>query len=96
MDPMLLILIFGGGAAVILLVIGVVVTARSERSLVEERLGRYLAVAEDEYALDFDGGHVEEGFFATNDQEPSRLSRQFRALFGHIERCHRQTEMRRE
>ncbi len=42
MDPMLLILIFGGGAAVILLVIGVVVTARSERSLVEERLGRYL------------------------------------------------------
>ena len=42
MDPMLLILIFGGGAVVVLLVIGLVVTARSERSLVDERLGRYL------------------------------------------------------
>jgi tight adherence protein B len=42
MDPMLLILIFGAGAVVVLLVIGIVVTARSERSLVEERLGRYL------------------------------------------------------
>jgi tight adherence protein B len=42
MDPMLLILIFGAGAVVVLLVIGIVVTARSERTLVEERLGRYL------------------------------------------------------
>jgi tight adherence protein B len=42
MDPMLLILIFGAGAVVVLLVIGIVVTARSERSLVDERLGRYL------------------------------------------------------
>ena len=42
MDPMILILIFGGGAVVVLLVVGVVITARSERSLVEERLGRYL------------------------------------------------------
>jgi tight adherence protein B len=42
MEPMLLILIFGGGAVVVLLVIGIVITARSERSLVEERLGRYL------------------------------------------------------
>ncbi len=42
MDPMLLILILGGGAVVVLLVVGIVVTARSERSLVEERLGRYL------------------------------------------------------
>ena len=40
MDPMLLILIFGAGAVVVLLVIGIVVTARSERSLVDERLGR--------------------------------------------------------
>jgi tight adherence protein B len=39
---MLMILLFGGGAVVVLLVMGVVVTARSERSLVEERLGRYL------------------------------------------------------
>jgi tight adherence protein B len=42
MDPMLLLLIFGAGAVVVLLVIGIVVTARSERSLVDERLGRYL------------------------------------------------------
>lgn len=42
MDPMMLILIFGGGAVVILLVVGVVITSRSEHSLVEERLGRYL------------------------------------------------------
>jgi tight adherence protein B len=42
MEPMLLILVFGGGAVLVLLVIGIVVTARSERSLVEERLGRYL------------------------------------------------------
>jgi len=42
MDPMVLILVVGGGFAVILLVIGIVVTATSERSLVEERLGHYL------------------------------------------------------
>jgi tight adherence protein B len=48
MDPLLLILIIGGGLAVVLLVVGVVVTARSERSIVEERLGRYL---EDEAEL---------------------------------------------
>lgn len=42
MDPIVLILLVGGGLAVILLVVGIVITARSERSLVEERLGRYL------------------------------------------------------
>ena len=42
MDPMILILIIGGGAALVLLVIGLVVTATSERSLVEERFGRYI------------------------------------------------------
>lgn len=42
MEPMVLILILGGGVVLVLLVIGIVVTARSERSLVEERLGRYL------------------------------------------------------
>jgi tight adherence protein B len=36
------ILAFGGGLAFVLLVIGLVVTARSERSIVEERLGRFL------------------------------------------------------
>ena len=41
-DPITLILIFGGGLVVILLVAGIIVTARSERTLVEERLGRYL------------------------------------------------------
>ena len=41
-DPFMLIFILGGGIAVALLVIGIVITARSERSLVEERLGRYV------------------------------------------------------
>ena len=42
MDPMLLILIVGGGLAFVLLVVGLVVTARSERTLMKERLGRYM------------------------------------------------------
>lgn len=42
MDPILLILIIGGGLLLMLLAVGIAVTARSERSLVEERLGRYL------------------------------------------------------
>jgi len=41
-DPLMLILVVGGGLAVMLLLAGIVITARSERSLVEERLGRYL------------------------------------------------------
>lgn len=43
-----LILLMGGGLALILLVIGIAITVTSERSLVEERLGRYI---EDEAAL---------------------------------------------
>ena len=42
MDPFLLILFAGGGIALVLLIIGVLITATSERSMVEERLGRYL------------------------------------------------------
>jgi tight adherence protein B len=42
MDPMLLILIIGGGVAFALLIVGLVVTARSERTLMKERLGRYM------------------------------------------------------
>jgi tight adherence protein B len=42
MDPLILILIIGGSLAVVMLVVGVVVTSRSEKSIVEERLGRYL------------------------------------------------------
>ncbi len=42
MDPIMLILIAGGGFAVLLLVIGVFVTARSERSFIDERLGPYV------------------------------------------------------
>ncbi|MBN2548616.1 MAG: type II secretion system F family protein [Anaerolineales bacterium] len=38
----MLILAVGGGLVVVLLVIGIAVTARGERALVEERLGRYL------------------------------------------------------
>jgi tight adherence protein B len=43
---MILILIVGGGLAAALLVIGIVISATSERSLVEERLGRYIDEAE--------------------------------------------------
>jgi tight adherence protein B len=42
MDPMMMILIGGGGLAVLLLVVGIVISVTSERSLVEQRLGRYL------------------------------------------------------
>jgi tight adherence protein B len=42
MEPMMMILIGGGGLALLLLVIGIVVSVTSERSLVEQRLGRYL------------------------------------------------------
>jgi tight adherence protein B len=42
MDPFLIIVFAGGGIALLLLIIGVVITATSERSMVEERLGRYL------------------------------------------------------
>lgn len=42
MDPLMLILIVGGGLILVLMVFGVVFTARSEKSLVEERLGQYL------------------------------------------------------
>src|SRR5512147_2234648 len=42
MSPITLILIAGGGVAFLLLIAGIVITATSEHSLVEERLGRYL------------------------------------------------------
>lgn len=42
MDPYLLIFAVGAGIAFLLLVVGILITATSERSLVEERLGRYL------------------------------------------------------
>lgn len=42
MDPFTLIIAVGGGIAFLLLLIGVLITATSERSLVEQRLGRYL------------------------------------------------------
>jgi len=42
MDPIIMILIGGGGLAVILLAVGVAFTVTSERSLVEQRLGRYV------------------------------------------------------
>ncbi len=42
MDPFVLILAVGGGLVLLLVVIGVAITAGSEKSLVEERLGRYL------------------------------------------------------
>ena len=42
MDPIIMVLIGGGGLAVILLAVGVAFTVTSERSLVEQRLGRYI------------------------------------------------------
>ena len=42
MDPMVLILVVGGGFAFVLLIVGLVVTATSERTLMKERLGRYM------------------------------------------------------
>lgn len=42
MDLPIIILILGGGISVMLLVIGLVTEARYERTMVEERLGRYL------------------------------------------------------
>ncbi|GAB4499802.1 MAG: type II secretion system F family protein [Anaerolineales bacterium] len=46
MNPLIWLLVIGGGLAVVLLIAGLVISRRSERSLVEERLGRYL---EDEF-----------------------------------------------
>lgn len=45
-SPMLMIIMGGGGVVLVLLLIGAVISIRSERSLVDERLERYL---EDEY-----------------------------------------------
>jgi len=42
MDGLTLILMIGSGAALILLIVGVVISISSERTLVEERLGRYI------------------------------------------------------
>ena len=56
MAMMTTILLIGGSIAFLMLVVGVIVTVASERSLVEERLGRYL----DEEA-DVGGMQMEEG-----------------------------------
>lgn len=53
MSLITLVLFMGGGLAVILLVVGIAITVTSERSLVEERLGRYL---EEELAADSKSG----------------------------------------
>lgn len=42
MDPYILIIAVGGAVALLMLLVGVVITATSERTLVEQRLGRYL------------------------------------------------------
>jgi tight adherence protein B len=42
MDPYILIIAVGGAIALLMLLVGVVITATSERTLVEQRLGRYL------------------------------------------------------
>ena len=42
MDILTLIIVVGGAAIILLLVVGIVVSATSERSLVEQRLGQYL------------------------------------------------------
>ena len=47
MTALTMVLVLGGGVALLMLVVGLVITLTSERSLVEERLGRYI---EDEAA----------------------------------------------
>jgi len=42
MDPFMMIIAVGSGIAFLLLLVGVLITATSERSLVEQRLGRYM------------------------------------------------------
>jgi len=42
MSVITMVLIFGGGAVFLLLIVGMVITMTSERSLVEQRLGRYI------------------------------------------------------
>ena len=42
MDPLTLILFIGGGVALTLMVVGAIISATSGKSLVEERLGRYI------------------------------------------------------
>ncbi|MDD5467482.1 MAG: type II secretion system F family protein [Anaerolineales bacterium] len=42
MSPVILLLAIGGGLILLLLIIGIVVTATSEQSMVEERLGKYI------------------------------------------------------
>src|SRR5512147_1613965 len=42
MSVITVILIFGGAAVFLLLLVGMVITMTSERSLVEQRLGRYI------------------------------------------------------
>ena len=42
MDPFMIIIAVGSGIAFLLLLVGVLITATSERSLVEQRLGRYM------------------------------------------------------
>lgn len=56
MDSMMLILMVGGGVAVLLLIVGVVVTSRSERSFIDQRLGQYV---EDEEIRDLRSGDEE-------------------------------------
>jgi tight adherence protein B len=46
------ILILGGGIALILLIIGIAVSLTSERSMVEERLGKYVEEQKEEQALE--------------------------------------------
>lgn len=55
MDPLILILVAGGGIALLLLLAGIIITATSERSLVEERLGRYV---EEEVVAKHQGGRT--------------------------------------
>ena len=65
------ILMIGGGFAFLLLLVGIVITVASERSLVEERLGRYL----EEDIEGTSGAPVEEGVGALSDMLNSFVER---------------------
>ena len=60
MNPMTLILIIGGGVAVLLLIVGVFQSVNSERTLVEQRLGRYLDEGQPDADGESDGSAVTE------------------------------------
>jgi tight adherence protein B len=64
MDPLTLVIIFGGVAVIFLLIVGIIVSIRSERSLVEQRLGQYLEDEQEQADRKAASGAITEWFSA--------------------------------